>query len=335
MKVQIPIALSFLTMSFSFALSAETLATRTELDKLAQQNQQHIIQPWLLLDADAIEQNITVYGQVQQTWLRKLLIEQLRRVDTPSPAQTQWVKQQISSDHVLYSYLPDTGHYQALSVVNVPAQAKGLIARWHSIKIAQQWLAASSESRFNWPSMIDQLAGLNRAELALEYWLHGLPANQQNVLIDALLALKDSGITPSNLLLSKLVMNSEAQHLQAKLYQWLWSNPADEYSIAALQSVVNNPSSDNIKQLKLASNNVELTSLSLHLIASHYGDEAAVIDFLFSLLGQQEKSAYAAAALAKTASSAVKQRLTQGLHSPDNRRRKASQLALQLSQQQQ
>lgn len=336
MKVQIPITLSLITLAFSLGLSAKTLVSSAQLDKLIEQNQPSLIQSWLPLKADAIERNLSVYPQVQQTWLRKRLIEQLRQVDSPSPAQRQWVQQQISSDYVLYRQLPDTGHQQALSIVNVPAQAKGLIARWQSIETAQQWLAAISQSRFDWPTMIDQMAGLNRAALALDYLLAGLPDNQQSPLIEALLALKDSNTTPSNLLLSKLAMSSEAQHQQQHLYQWLWTQPADEHSIATLLFVVNNDSSSaNIKQLKLATNNAKLTSLSLNLLARHFADEAAVIDFLFSVLGQQKKSAYAAAALAKVASSAVKQRLNQGLHSPDNQRRQASQLALQLSQQQQ
>jgi hypothetical protein len=336
MKIQIPIALPLLALVFSLALPAQTLVTSAELDKLAGQNQQSVIKRWLALDADVIEQNLSVYPQLQQAWLRKRLIEQLRQVDSPTPVQRQWVQQQSTSEHILYSYLPDIGHQQAVAVVNIPAQAKGLIARWQSIETAQQWLLAIKQSSFDWPSMIDQLSELKRATLALDYLLAGLPDNQQSALIESLLALKNSDTTPSNLLLSKLAMNSQAQHLQQQLYLWLWSKPADEHSIATLQSVVNNAiSSDNIKQLKLASNNAKLTSLSLNLIARHYADEAAVIDYLFTLLSQNKKSAYAAAALAKSASPQIKQRLKQGLHSPDNQRRKASQLALQLSQQQQ
>lgn len=353
MKTQIPIyiakVLPLMALGFSLTVSAKTLITSTELNKLVEQiveqNQQSLIQRWLPLNADAIEEGLSAYPQVQQTWLRKLLIEQLRQIDTPTPAQYQWVKQQTNSNHILYSHLPDTGHEHALSVVNIPAQAKGLINRWQSIKTAQKWLADIEQNRFEWPTLIEELAELNRAPLAVDYFLKAIPANQHTTLIDGLLALKGNDALsskanlpktiPSNLLISKMLMLSEDHH-QQQLYQWLWSKPADEFSIATLQAVVNNNiGSDNIKQLKLATNNSELTSLGLNLMASHYGHEPAVIDFLFTLLGQDHKSAYAAAALAKSTSPQVKQRLSQGLHSPDNQRRKASQLALQLSQQQQ
>jgi hypothetical protein len=112
----------------------------------------------------------------------------------------------------------------------------------------------------------------------------------------------------------------------------LWSKPADEFSIAALQSVINNPiEADNIAQLKRATYNSSLSSLSLNLMAKNYGGNRQVVDYLFSLLGKKGKSSLAAAALAKIDNDTVKQRLNQGVYSPDNQIRQSSQLALKLS----
>ena len=66
-------------------------------------------------------------------------------------------------------------------------------------------------------------------------------------------------------------------------------------------------------------------------MAKNYGDNPQVIDYLFGLLDKKGKSSLAAAALAKIDNNTVKQRLNQGIYSPDNQIRKASQLALLLS----
>ncbi|MFT4928173.1 MAG: hypothetical protein ACI8WB_004292 [Phenylobacterium sp.] len=346
-----PLTTLLLALGLSPALSAQMVISNAELQQLStqgQQAQQLQVQPRLLLDAHALEHSLVNYPEAQQTWLRQLLIKQIGQFGHPTEAQQQWVNQQRDSDHILYSSLPDSGHPEPVSVVNIPAQARGLVARWQSIELAQKWLDDINHNRFTWPTMLDELAGLSggagKAGLAIDYFLPRLSAAQHSLLVHDLLLLKRGlkrGLKnpPSNLLISKLTalsLNEPLNKQETKaLYQWLWSQPTDEYSFAALQAMVNNdPNGDftqaNITQLKLATNNHQLASLALNLLAKHYGDEPTVIDYLFDLLDRPNRSSYAAAALAKIDSTAVKKALQHGVYSPDNRRRQASQLALDL-----
>jgi hypothetical protein len=240
----------------------------------------------------------------------------------------------------LFTPFIESGHERPFAVVNIAAQAKGLFAYWQGIETAQSWLALVAQQQFEWPNIIEQTTLLGRPKTAIQHFIEHLSAGQFSDLVNKLLAtqsleVRSTETQPSNLLLASLAKSEHASQYPAQqqhLYQWLWSKPADEFSIAALQSVINNPiEADNIAQLKRATYNGNLTSLSLNLMAKNYGNNQQVVDYLFSLMSKKGKSSLAAAALAKIDNHTIKQRLNQGIYSPDNQIRKASQLALVLS----
>ncbi len=283
------------------------------------------------LSADTIEQTLTRYPTTQQIDLTQQLIKHLRQQQTPTSAQYQWVQQQSHSQHKRTAKLTDGGHQRSVTVINIAAQAKGLLARWQSIKQAQQWLAQVKRNQFDWASLLQN--ELDKPQLAIITFVQGLATElsttQQSQLTEQLLAQSD--LQPSNLLLSQLADAQQHNSGQKQqLYHRLWSSPADEFSLQALQSLVKHERKLAIQQLTLAMENHQLTSLSLNLLATYYADEPAVIEMLFNLLGDNHKGAYAAAALAKAPSQVTKDKLGQVRYSPDNRRRQSSQLALDL-----
>lgn len=317
------------------ALLAKTDISHDQLTRLSQQHYPQLIQQLLEMTPDAINRQLSIYSPVKQIWLKKRLIEQLRKHAQPTQAQLQWVGLQIGSEQVLFTPFTESGHERPFAVVNIAAQAKGLFAHWQSIETADNWLDLIAHQRFDWPNIIEQTALLSRPKTAIQRFIEHLSPGQFSDLVDQLLQQKDNNTPPSNLLLASLAKSQQANQFPAQqqhLYHWLWSKPADEFSIAALQSVINNPiKADNITQLKRATNNSNLTSLSLNLMAKNYGDNPQVLDYLFGLMDKKDKSSLAAAALAKIDNNTIKQRLNQGIYSPNNQIRQASQLALKLS----
>ncbi|MCJ8271497.1 MAG: hypothetical protein MJK04_19125 [Psychrosphaera sp.] len=321
-------------------LMAKTDISHTELTRLTEQHYPQLTQDLLGMTPDAINRQLAIYSPVKQIWLKKRLIEQLRRQTRPANtqptlAQKEWIGQQMDSEQVLFTPFIESGHERPFAVVNIAAQAKGLLAHWQAIETAEDWLTLVAQKQFECPNIIAQTTLLGRPKTAIQYFVQHLSPGQFSDLVDQLLTAQSNKIPPSNLLLASLAKSAHASQYPAQqqhLYQWLWSKPADEFSIAALQSVINNPiEADNIQQLKRAAYNSSLSSLSLNLMAKNYGNNPQVVDYLFGLLDKKGKSSLAAAALAKIDNSAVKQRLSQGIYSPDNQIRKASQLALLLS----
>lgn len=325
------IAFLLSALALSFGSMAESLVTTAELDKLAAQNYQATLSGWQRLDAQTIEQKLKAHPQTKQVWLRKLLIEQLAQQKSLSAMQRQWLISQATSVHVLKAKLEDAGHETPINVINIPAQAKGVLAQFVAKEMAKTWHSLVEQGRFDWHVLQEQLRTVPRKNLTLTLFISSMSPGKLSDEVEKLLA--NSNVSPSNLVLITLAEHTNDTYQQYRLYQRVWSNTADEYSIRAVQNIIKGPNAqDNINQLKQAADNKVLTSLAFNLLAKHYGLETSVVNFLYGQLATPKRDSLAAVALSNIDSPQVKSRLQQSLHSPIKRVAKASRLALSLSQ---
>lgn len=325
--------LTFLALSLSMSVNADNLVDTDQLDALAAQNHQTLTQQLLVLEADAIEQRLTRYGSVKQIWLRKLLINAISRQKQPTPGQRQWLLQQVDSEHVLRAQLNDIGHELPISVINIPAQARGLLAHFSAIDAANHWITELEQGRFSWQILFEQSVALRRNKTAFEHFLAMLKPAEKEDLIAQLLTKQSAGLDAPNLVLTLLAQHTQDAYHKSRLYQWLWRKPADQHSVSALKQLITADGIDTFKLMQQAADNPSLTSLSFNLLATHQSDSTKVQQYLFSQLSKPKTNSLAAAALAKITAPEVTTQLRQGVYSPDRQVAKASRLALSLSAQ--
>lgn len=327
------ILLTLTALGLSLGAQAQSLVTKQQLHQFAQEDHQASLATILHLDAEIIEQRLKGYSDARGIWLRKLLIDRLSQQEQLTVEQRSWLIKQFDSDHILMAHLPDSGHELPVSVVNIPAKAKGLIAHFSAIDKANHWRTIIQEEQFEWSTLFAQSVTLQRPETALTYLMRSLEQSQLQSLVTELLAKPENQANASNLVLKLLAEYSQDQQQQQSLYPLIWQNRADEHSIHAVKQLTQSQlaQSTRIELLKQAANNQQLTSLAFNLLAKHFNEHKNALDHLFDQLSYSNNSAMAAAALATIDNSTVQSRLKQGIYSPDKVVAKASKLALSLS----
>ena len=296
MKFILLLLISLITFATAANQTSQALLLKIELQ------QSKLELTGLVTNMNKVEQQLAKLTTVEEKTMAQSTLLKLLSQLAPNDEQRAWVTKLTNSAATLHIANQDHPE-QLLEIINIARQAKNTQFSWQVNQkaniISSKWLRQD----WHWqpllsaPSEVEYQA-IDKATAKVD----GLTINwlQQQLISQGL-------ASASNRLLVLLIKHKS----NTKLLTQLWRNPSDEYSYQLLQQLNTLfPAEQVITQLMQASNNKELLSQSLMLLAKNFQHHDKAQQFLIKKLQQADSAWHAATALSQTSNHYLQKTLT-------------------------